>query len=73
MSQITVTNPDTGDVRVVPAELRDRYESRGFDVTDGPAAPVSAPKARAKKATKRTAAKATAPAAPAEQPAAQTE
>lgn len=36
MSQVTVSKGDT--VRVVPAELADRYRNRGFDVT--PVAPA---------------------------------
>lgn len=32
MSQVTVSKGDT--VRVVPAELSDRYKARGFDVTE---------------------------------------
>lgn len=71
MSQITVRNPTSGDVRVVPAELRHQYESRGFEISAGPAHTKRQAKAPAKKAAAKAkgGAKPTAAATPAAEPA----
>lgn len=50
----TFRDPVKGDVRVVPAELAARYEERGFERVDEPAAP---PPVKKTTAGKKTAAK----------------
>ena len=41
MARVTVTNPKTNDVRVIPAELEQQYVDRGFEVTARATAPES--------------------------------
>lgn len=38
--QVTMSNPKTGDVRVVPAELEDRYTERGWEAGTRTGAPA---------------------------------
>jgi hypothetical protein len=32
VKQVTVTDPRTGDVRVIPAELKQRYQGLGWEL-----------------------------------------
>lgn len=34
-TQVTVKDPRTGDVRVIPSELAERYAARGFETVKG--------------------------------------